>query len=396
MTVISGLDKLINEKACHQSLTGNIGYLCHSASITSKLEHGLFPLKKLFKDRLKAVYSPQHGLFSDVQDNMVETDHTVHSYFKIPVYSLYSEVRTPKEEMLNGVDHLLFDLQDVGTRVYTYSSTLINVMSMCSKLGKSLVILDRCNPINAKDVEGNVLDLNFSSFVGLIPIPMRHGLTLGELGQLAYKHFKFDFPFEVIKLANYQREMTFFETGLPWVLPSPNLPTAESCLTFPATVLFEGTNMSEGRGTTRSLEIVGHPGIDPFGLYDDLQQYLRQLELSGFILRPLYFEPTFQKFHGKTCGGYQIHVTDFKSFKPWRMGLALVSFFRNHLQKDFSWKEPPYEYDYERNPFDLINGTDLIRKKMEEGKLLSKDDLDGFEGKDFKSFLDLRESFLLY
>ncbi len=370
MTVLTGLDQIQNKKSFQEKIKGNVAYLCHSASVDKNLNFGVNVLQKIFGTRLKKLLGPQHGMVTTVQDNMVETDHFTHPYFKLPVYSLYSETRAPTPAMLEGIDTLIIDLQDVGCRVYTYIYTMTLAMEVCGKLGVKVVILDRPNPIDGVTVEGNILDLNYKSFVGLHALPMRHALTMGEVAVMAQKFWNISCELEIIPMDAWKRDMPFEETGLSWVLPSPNLPTVDSAYTFPATVLFEGTNISEGRGTTRSLEIVGHPAIEPYSLLEKIKTAMEELNLQGFILRPLFFEPTFQKHAKTTCGGYQIHVTDRKLFKPWAVGQVLMYVFYHELGDKFQWKQPPYEYETKKLPIDIINGTDEIRHWIEKKQSL--------------------------
>lgn len=365
--VQTGLQRLLEDPTLQKKFPGKIGYLCHAASVTKDIEHGLIALKRVFGDRLVKVFGPQHGFVTDVQDNMVESKHTIHPYFGLKVYSLYSETRIPTPEMLEGLDHVFVDLQDVGTRIYTYIYTMTYMMEACQKLGIQVVILDRPNPINAETMEGNVLDMKFDSFVGRHPLPVRHALTMGEVAKMHQKYWGGkDCNLEVIQMKGYQRSMSFEDTNLPWVLPSPNLATVEAAYTFVGTVLYEGTNISEGRGTTRSLEIVGHPKIEAFKFHDKLKLVLEKERLLGQVLRPLVFLPTFQKHQGMPCGGFQIHVTDRKTFEPWRLCQTLCREFYHELGADFVWKQPPYEYEYHRMPIDLINGTDKLRHWVEK------------------------------
>lgn len=365
--VQTGLQRLLEDPALQKKFPGKIGYLCHAASVTKDIEHGLIALKRVFGDRLVKVFGPQHGFVTDVQDNMVESKHTIHPYFGLKVYSLYSETRIPTPEMLEGLDHVFVDLQDVGTRIYTYIYTMTYMMEACQKLGIQVVILDRPNPINAETMEGNVLDMKFDSFVGRHPLPVRHALTMGEVAKMHQKYWGGkDCNLEVIQMKGYQRSMSFEDTNLPWILPSPNLATVEAAYTFVGTVLYEGTNISEGRGTTRSLEIVGHPKIEAFKFHDKLKLVLEKERLLGQVLRPLVFLPTFQKHKGMPCGGFQIHVTDRKTFEPWRLCQTLCREFYHELGADFVWKQPPYEYEYHRMPIDLINGTDKLRHWVEK------------------------------
>ncbi len=365
--VLTGLQRLLEDPALQKKFPGKIGYLCHAASVTNEIEHGLIALKRVFGDRLTKVFGPQHGFVTDVQDNMVESKHAIHPYFKLQVYSLYSETRIPTPEMLQGLDHVFVDLQDVGTRIYTYIYTMTYMMEACQKAGVQVVILDRPNPIDGVTLEGNILEEGFTSFVGRHPLPVRHGLTMGEVAMMHKKYWGGkDCNLEVIPMQGWKREMSYEATGLPWVLPSPNLATVEAAYTFVGTVLYEGTNISEGRGTTRSLEIIGHPKIEAFSFHDKLKKVLEQEELRGQVLRPLVFLPTFQKHQGIPCGGYQIHVTDRKAFEPWRLCQTLCREFHRELGSEFKWKQPPYEYEYDRMPIDLINGTDKLRVWVEK------------------------------
>lgn len=393
--VLSGIDVLENDADLRKKFNGNIGVLCHSASVNRNLDHTLQVIMRLFPGQVKKVYGPQHGFVTDVQDNMVETDHTFHPFFKLPVYSLYSETRIPTDEMLEGIDHLFVDLQDVGTRIYTYIYTLTLLLDKCAGKDIQVVVLDRPNPINAMDMEGNILDERFASFVGRHPIPVRHGLTIGEVAKMHQKHWaQKSANIQIIKMKNYQREMSFEDTGLPWVMPSPNLPTVEGCYTFVGTVLFEGTNISEGRGTTRSLEIIGHPKIDPWSLEADLKTLFNQNGLQGFKLRPLNFMPTFQKHAGIPCGGYQIHITDRSKFRPWKVCQLLCQKFMHVLGEDFKYKQDPYEYEYDKNPVDLINGTDLLRLWCENQG--SYEELINIENQGQAAYRQKRQEILLY
>jgi uncharacterized protein YbbC (DUF1343 family) len=393
--VHTGLDRLLADKTLQQKFKGKIAYLCHSASVTQDLEHGLLALQRVFGKQLTKIFGPQHGFVTDVQDNMVESTHYQHPFFKLPVYSLYSETRIPTDEMLEGLDHILVDLQDVGTRIYTYIYTMTLLMEACQKKGIEVVILDRPNPIDAHTLEGNILDLNYASFVGRHPLPVRHALTMGEVARMHQKYWGGkDCKLTVIEMQGYDRKMSFEQTGLPWVIPSPNLPTVEAAYTFVGTVLYEGTNISEGRGTTRSLEIIGHPKLESFAMHEKLKPILAQAGLTGFILRPLVFLPTFQKHMGKPCGGFQIHVTDRKSFEPWRLCQYLLREMYHELGSDFQWKQPPYEYEYHKAPVDLINGTDQLRLWVE--KRGSEDEYQAIMAKGQSEFLEARKSILIY
>jgi uncharacterized protein YbbC (DUF1343 family) len=393
--VSTGLDKLLNSKDIQSKYSGNIGLLCHSASVDSNLDHALIKFIEVFGDRVKKVYGPQHGFVTDVQDNMIETDHFVHPHFKLPIYSLYSETRIPTDEMLEGIDHLFIDLQDVGTRIYTYIYTMTHVLEACAGKNIEVIILDRPNPVNAKTIEGNILDTKFSSFVGRHPLPVRHALTMGEVALMHQKYWTGEKAnVNIIEMSGYKREMSFEDTGLPWVMPSPNLPTVEGCYTFIGTVLFEGTNISEGRGTTRALEIVGHPNIDPWTFTSHCEEVLKGCGQSGFKLRPIHFQPTFQKHAGTSCGGFQIHVTDRKKFNPWKVNQIICRELRNELKKEFKYKEDPYEYGNDMNPLDMINGTDKLRHWLESNG--SYDQLVELEIAGLEEYEEQRKTILIY
>jgi uncharacterized protein YbbC (DUF1343 family) len=393
-TVTTGLQELIEVTDIQKKIKGNIAYLCHGASITKDFQIGIIALKKIFGERFIKIFGPQHGFVGDVQDNMVETNHYHHPYFNLPVYSLYSETRSPTEEMLAGVDTIIVDLQDVGVRVYTYISTLMLLMKECAKTGTHVFVLDRPNPIGGKLVEGVILEDAYKSFVGITNIPQRHGMTMGEVAVFMKKHEKIDCKLSIVPMKGWHREMMFSETGLPWVNPSPNLPTADGAYCFPGTVLFEGTNISEGRGTTRSLEIIGHPKIEPFSLLDKLNPVIKAWKLTGFVLRPIIFRPTFQKHQGISCGGFQIQVTHPKIFHAWKLGQLLMHELYIHLGEDFKWKSEPYEYVYDKLAIDVINGTEKLRHWVEKSG--SSHDLFELEKEGQKAFLEFRKEILIY
>lgn len=393
--VITGLERLITEKVLQEKIKGNIGYLCHSASIDSEFNTGVMLLQKLFGSRLKKLFGPQHGFVTDVQDNMIETTHYIHPYFKIPVYSLYSETRTPTDEMLEGLDTMIIDLQDVGTRVYTYISTLSLIMEKCVGRNIKLVVLDRPNPVGGEMIEGTILNPGYESFVGRYPIPQRHSLTMGEVGNFGVKVLKTDCELEVITMKNWKRSMYFCDTFLPWVLPSPNLPTMEGAITFAGTVLFEGTNISEGRGTTRALEVAGYPGIESFGFCERVLKNFKAEGLTeGFNLRPIIFLPTFQKHQGLNCGGVHIHPTINSKFKSWSVSQMLCREFKRELGEKFEFHQKPYEYEFHKLAIDLINGTDEVRLWVDS--LGSYSELQKIEKKGHDHFLNQREQILLY
>lgn len=384
MKVTTGLEILTEDKNLQHKFKGKVALLCHNASIDATYTHASFKFKEIFGDRFIKLFGPQHGFTTDAQDNMVETAHAIHPYFNIPVYSLYSETRVPTDAMLENIDHFFIDLQDVGCRMYTYIYTLTLLLEKCVDKDIEIIVLDRPNPINGIDIEGTILEPEYTSFIGRHPIPVRHGMTIGEVALMHQKFWaKQKANLTIIKMKHWKRDMFFEDTQLPWMLPSPNLARAESAITFPATVLFEGTLLSEGRGTSQPLEIVGHPSIEPFSLYaQHLSDTIKKSGLRGVVLRPITFLPTFQKHANSVCGGFQIHVSDKKLIKPWRVGQLLMRELFHHLKNEFAWKEPPYEYNYTQKPIDIINGTNRLRNWVENNEPL--DMLDSFE--DFKEY----------
>lgn len=392
--VKTGLDILSQNVGWQQKMTGKIGYLCHSASLDSNLYFGVDRLKELFGDRLIKLFGPQHGFVTDVQDNMVETNDYIHPYYQIPVHSLYSETRTPTPEMLEGVETLIIDLQDVGCRIYTYAHTMTLTMEACQKQGIKVVILDRPNPIGGEKIEGNILEPEFRSFVGRHPVPVRHGMTMGELALYCQKFHGINCDLEVIQMEGWRRNMLFRETGLTWVNPSPNLPTPEGCDVFPGTVLLEGCNLSEGRGTTRPLEFIGHPSIEPHGFLRKVMQQLNKTTLDGFLLRPVVVHPMFQKHSGTPCGGFHIHLTNTHSAEPWKLGQMLLKIFRKELGQDFEWKNDGYEYQFDKPAIDFINGTDKLRQWVDQDGDFKE--LAIFEAEGRREFDSNRKEILLY
>lgn len=384
-----GLEKILDEQV-HFLKGMRVGLVCNPASVNHHFQHAADLFYENEQINLTTLFGPQHGIRGDVQDNMIETSHIVDSQTEIPIYSLYSETREPTEEMLSSIDALVFDLQDVGCRVYTFIYTMANCMRACAKYGKKMFVLDRPNPINGIDIEGNLLEAGHESFVGMYPIPMRHGLTVGELAKLFNTDFELHCDLEVITMDNWSREDYYDETDAPWVMPSPNMPTVDTSVVFPATVYLEGTRVSEGRGTTRPFEIVGASYINPLEFSDSLAS----LELAGVIFRPINFLPTFQKFANEGCGGIFLHVVDREVFEPVITGLAIIKTIFDFYPNDFKWKEPPYEYVYDRNPFDVIAGTSKIREFFEQGKTIKE--MKNSWQTDIKIFSKVREKYLLY
>ncbi|MGC9023122.1 MAG: exo-beta-N-acetylmuramidase NamZ family protein, partial [Dissulfurimicrobium sp.] len=298
--------------------------------------------------------------------------------------------RVPEPWQLYDIELFLVDIQDIGCRVYTFIWTMYLAMKACAKAGIGMVVLDRPNPIGGCLVEGNLLDEGLKSFVGLAPIPMRHGMTVGELARFFVWLEDLDLELHVVRMDGWRRDMDFQDTGLPWIWPSPNIPTVDTALVYPGQVVLEGTNLSEGRGTTRPFEVFGAPYLDIVRF----KSAVERLALPGFVLREQYFEPTFHKWAGKRCRGFQIHVIDKRRYRPYLTTLSIVSLAKKLHPIDFQWREPPYEYDFERLPIDLIIGSETVRKAVEVG-----DGLEGIESlwhRDMEEFLRLRSRFLLY
>jgi uncharacterized protein YbbC (DUF1343 family) len=354
------------------------------------LNHSADLLKSLEGVNLTALFGPQHGIRGDVQDNMVETPHGFDAETGLPVFSLYSETREPTEEMLEGVDVIVCDLQDVGCRIYTFVYTIANCMRAAKSLGKKVIVCDRPNPIGGLAVEGNVLEEGNESFVGQFPLPTRHGMTAGELCRMFNGHWGVGCDLEVLEMEGWARDLWFDETDARWVMPSPNIPTLDTATVFPGTVHLEGTQLSEGRGTTRPFEIVGAPYVKA----PELARHLEGLGLPGVKFRPTNFLPTFQKHAGVGCGGVQIHVLERESFKPVLTGLAIVKACHELYGGYFKWKEPPYEYVFDKNPFDVISGSVFLREAIEGGG-----SLEAFEtswGGRLAAFKEARAEFLIY
>ncbi len=385
----TGIEVLVSDKLA--SLVGQrIGLVCNQASVLPDLRHAADVFFKHPEIDLTTLFGPQHGIRGDVQDNMIETEHAVDSQTGLSVYSLYSETREPTEAMLENVDTIVFDLQDVGCRIYTFVYTMANCMRAAKKFGRRVIVCDRPNPINGIAIEGNVAEKDFTSFVGQFEIPTRHGMTCGELAKFFNEHFGIGCDLEVVKMDGWSREMWFEDTGLPWVMPSPNIPTVDTCVVFPATVHIEGTEMSEGRGTTKPFELNGAPYIDPRAWAAELEKF----SFPGVTFRQTYFQPTFQKHARTTCGGLQIHVTDRNVFTPVIVGIAMIKTACDLYTEHFQWKESAYEYVFDKNPFDVVSGTDKIRKAIKEGQSLAEIEASWSERSE--AFANVRLNYLLY
>lgn len=373
-------------------VTGSrLGLLCNQASTDSKLLHSRNLLYKRFPGQLAAIFTPQHGFYSEKQDNMIESDHSLDPDTGVPVYSLYSRERRPTKEMFDLFDVLVIDLFDVGTRVYTFLYTMAYCLEAAAAFDKKVLVLDRPNPVGGELVEGNIIKQDCYSFVGLYPIPMRHGLTFGELALLLNNHFGIGAQLEVVPMQGWRRAMLYDETGLPWVFPSPNMPSVAAASVYPGQVIWEGTNISEGRGTSLPFELFGAPFLEHEKI---IHKVGKNADTPGCILRPLIFEPTSNKWAGQACTGFQIHITDPRSYRPYRTSLALLQTIMLLFPNDFQYKKPPYEYEYKRLPMDLIIGDRNVRQALEQGTSIMA--LEQSWQNDLNDFEKLRQNVFLY
>ncbi len=366
-----------------------IGLLSNHACTNRHLVHSRVLLQEKLGERLTALFSPQHGFFAEKQDNMIESPDRTDPLTGLPLFSLYGEHRRPTAAMAAHIDTLLIDLVDVGTRVYTYIYTMAYCMIAAAEFGKKIVILDRPNPIGGA-VEGNLLRTDCTSFVGLYPIPMRHGMTIGELALMMNDSFGIGCELEVVRITGWERWQGAREYDFPWIAPSPNMPTPETALVYPGQVIWEGTLDSEGRGTTLPFELVGAP----YWQHEPLLARLSACELPGCLLRPAVFEPTSGKHAGRSCVGFQIHVTDRSRFRPFRTSLALLQAVMLEYREEFAFKNPPYEYEFERLPMDLILGDSALRQQLQAGVPVLE--LEAGWQQELAEFIAMREPYLLY
>jgi uncharacterized protein YbbC (DUF1343 family) len=398
-----GIDRLLDEPELRKPLAGRrVALLAHPASVTRNLFHSLDALAALGDVRISAAFGPQHGLRGDKQDNMVESPDYSDPVHGIPVFSLYGEVRRPTPAMMDTFDVLLVDLQDLGCRIYTFVTTLRYVLEEAAKAGKEVWVLDRPNPIG-RPVEGLTLRPGCESFVGAGAMPMRHGLTLGELAHWFVATLRLDVACQIIPMEGWMPDAAP-GYGWPlgtrtWVNPSPNAPNLWMARCYPGSVMLEGVTLSEGRGTTRPLELFGAPDVDARALSQEMRA-LAPGWTRGCRLRPCYFEPTFHKHVGKLCGGIQVHVEDaayydHEGFKPWRL-FALAFKALRRLQPDYPlWRDFPYEYEQNRLAIDVINGSDLLRRWVDDPQA-TPGDLDALAIADETAWRAERESVLLY
>jgi uncharacterized protein YbbC (DUF1343 family) len=397
----TGLDRFLADPALRSALAGRrVALLAHPASVTADLTHALDAIAALGDVRLSAAFGPQHGMRGDKQDNMIETADYTDPVHGVPVFSLYGEVRRPSGQMMSAFDVILVDLQDVGCRIYTFITTLLYVLEEAAKLGKEVWVLDRPNPAG-RPIEGTTLRPGYESFVGAGPMPMRHGLTLGELGHWFIRHFKLDVAYRVIEMAGYKpEEGPGFGWPLGernWVNPSPNAPNLFMARAYGGTVMLEGATLSEGRGTTRPLELFGAPDIDARAVIAEMRA-LSPDWLAGCLLRDCWFEPTFHKHARQLCSGVMIHTEtgyDHAAFKPWRVQALGFKAIRR-LYPDYAlWRDFPYEYTSGHLAIDVINASPLLRQWVDD-PAAAPDDLDALALPDERAWADERAGCLLY
>jgi uncharacterized protein YbbC (DUF1343 family) len=389
--VQAGIDILLEEKA--KILQGrNVGLLAHPASVTYDLRHTVGELASQPGIKLCALFGPEHGIGGEYQDQE-EAREEAYGDITVPVYSLYkaeSDSLRPSQEIVKGIDVFVIDLQDIGIRYYTFIYTLSYCMEVCRDAGVEVVVLDRPNPLGGETLEGNLVEEGFHSFVGRYPIPVRHGMTIGELARMFNEAFGIGCSLRVIPMKGWKRWMWYDHTGLPWVMPSPNMPTLDTATVYGGSCLFEGTNISEGRGTTRPFETLGAPWVEP----ERFCQRMNTMELPGVRFRPCRFSPFFHKWARRPCGGVQIHVTDRQKFQPFLTGIHLLQSIYQCWPGEFSWRKGPYEFEAERLAIDLLAGGKWLREAVERDISLDRFYLDWKESLD--TFGNIRKKYLLY
>lgn len=387
--IATGLDQFV-QKYWKRFRGQSLGLLANQASVDHNLQNAKDVISSLLPGQLKITFGPQHGFTGEDQDNMVETEDYVDPALHIPTISLYGKKTDRLSHFLDTIDLLVIDLQDVGTRVYTFIATMLFCLKEAAKAGKRVLLLDRPNPLGGVIVEGNLLRPEFYSLVGPFALPMRHGMTMGELANLFIDAFQIDCELTVLPLKGWFRHMLWKDTGLRWVMPSPNMPLSETAQVYPGQVIWEGTNVSEGRGTCRPFEIFGAPFINPFVI----KKQLASEDMEGCYLQEHYFRPTFHKWKNERCGGFMIHVIDPITYRPYRTSLALLTIIKETYGDEFTWRKPPYEYDFERFPIDLILGDSSIRTALEEGKEIKELIADYIQ--ELEGFLEFRKPYLIY
>lgn len=362
------------------------GILCHASSVSRKLKHIIEIVHQSKHSQLSAIFGPQHGIFGQTQDNMIEWEGYFHKGYGVPVYSLYGKSRKPTMDMLSNIDTMLVDLQDVGTRPYTYAWTLKNCMEACVENNIPVIVVDRPNPLGGIKRDGPVLKRDFYTFVGGAEIPLCHGMTMGELALFINEKENISCSLKIIEMQGWQRKMSWSDTGLPWVLPSPNMPTFNTARVYPGMVLVEALNISEGRGTTLPFELCGAPLLDIKKILSELNK----MKIPGCAFREHDFIPTFHKFAGEYCNGIQIHITDYKYYEPVYTAACIFKKIKE-ISGRLEFKDPPYEYEEDLAPFDILSGDSLLRKAINEKGSLNhererwRDEINNFN-KEFKEF----------
>jgi uncharacterized protein YbbC (DUF1343 family) len=391
MTVQTGLARLANEGS--SLLSGRrIGLLVNPTAVDTQLRHAIDVLRARTDLTITALFGPEHGVRGDAQD-MISVDPARDARSDLPIHSLYGTTLaslTPTAAMLDGIDVMVYDVQDVGSRYYTFVWTMVLAMRACAAAGKAFCVLDRPNPLGGIHIEGGMIAPGFESFVGLVSCPVRHGMTAGELARWRHTVEKLDLDLVVLGMRGWQRDMRFDHTGLPWVMPSPNMPTTDTALVYPGMCLVEGTELSEGRGTTRPFELAGAPYLDGHRLAAELAA----LELPGVMFRPAIYTPMFHKHHGKPCGGVQLHVTNPETFRPYRTGVAFLKACYDQSPAAFRWRDKAYEFVDTIPAIDLLAGGDALRNGIEGGASLA--DLTARWPRDEGDFAAERADYLLY
>lgn len=391
MAVQTGLARVATEGT--SLLEGRrIGLLCNPTAVDGELVHAIELLGRRVDLELVSLFGPEHGVRGDAQD-MISVDPAGDARSGLPVHSLYGATEaslTPTPEMLEDIDVLVYDVQDVGSRYYTFVWTMVLAMRACAKAGKAFCVLDRPNPLGGMHVEGSAITPGYESFVGLVSCPNRHGLTAGEIARWRHSVEQLDLDLAVIAMRGWHRDMRFDHTGLPWVMPSPNMPTCDTALVYPGMCLVEGTELSEGRGTTRPFELAGAPHLDGHRL----ATALAAMALPGVTFRPVVYTPTFQKHATRPCGGIQIHVTNPETYRPYRTGVAFLKACRDQAPDRFEWRMRAYEFVDKLPAIDLLAGNSALREGIDAGASL--DDLAARWPRDEGAFCEERAEFLLY
>jgi uncharacterized protein YbbC (DUF1343 family) len=384
--IIYGIDNYLNKISGNKTKKYSVGIICNQSSVTLNLKYSYIELSKYYN--IKYIFSPQHGFYSTEQANMIETQNSKDSVLNIPIISLYSETRKINPEYIKNLDFIIFDLQDVGSRYYTYLWTLYYTMEICEKYNKKLIVMDRPNIINGTDIEGTILNKDYFSFIGLHPILNRYGLTIGEFSlMLKQEKFKNNI-LEISKMLNWDRTKFFNEYNNHFIPPSPNLPNVNSCIVYPGMCLIEGTEISEGRGTTTPFEIIGAPFIDSIELIKELKLF----NLQGVYFRPIKFRPTFDKFANQECNGIFLHITNRKKFRPIKTAIILIHCIKKLWSDKFEWYKKPYEYESEIPAIDLLYGNDNLRKYIDNDVNRILDEIESDKNK----YKNIYKKFWLY